>query len=192
MRAITTILFIVIAVGIGALCVAFSTGWLSAYDVLNNYFLRYFITENGRIVVGLSGLLIVVLWLRMLLRLGEYFGMRSIVISETKEASSMITVSAIEEIVRKLVMSTNGVKDIRVKVIPGKRSVRVLIYFVLLAGSSIAELLDEAQNKVRQKLTEIIGTDKKINIKTEVRRITTPKNGESTKWEMQVPYREYT
>lgn len=192
MRVLTIFLFTLIALAAGVACIGLSADLLNAHQTML-IIEQYLADPQGKIAVGLSGALIVLLWLRFLAGGLDTANFRAIVISSDKESFSTITVAAIEEILRKLMATMEHLKDIRVRVIPCKKCIKVFIHLVLIAGVNLADFLDETQKKTRAKLVAILGENKKIIIKVEIKRVVSSKNDESHKWEPPpVPYREYS
>jgi len=183
--------YTVIAMALGGFCILSAAGLIDPAEIFS-VFQQYLQEPKGRMVIGLVGTLIILLWFRLVLVMLESFKQKAIVITDNKEAYASITVPAIEEMTKKLIVSLNGIKDLRVRVFPSKKSIRVFIQMVLIAGVNIPELLADVQAKVKEKISGVVGEDKKIQIKLVIRRIISSKNDESTTWEPQVPYREYS
>ena len=192
MRYFILILYSLISLVIGICLIVASSGVLDLDKVLADIEM-VFDNPYGRVLVGLIGALIILLWIKLIVGRFEYPKQKSIVISDDRERQSTITVSAIEEIVKRAVDSFKKAKDVRVKVVPIKKQIGIFVYLVLFSGVNISSFVDEAQGKVELKVKDVVGQDKNIKIKIEIKRIVAAKNQEFTEDEdPKIPFRNYT
>ncbi len=82
-----------------------------------------------------------------------------------------ISVAAIEDMLRRLVVRTPQIKEIRPSIISSKRGLKVDIRLVLNAEVNISELTAEFQETVQRKIQELIGKEERIIVRIHVIKI---------------------
>ena len=83
-----------------------------------------------------------------------------------------ISVSAIEDMLRRLVVNTPQIKEIRPNIISSKRGLKVDIRLVLNSEVNISDLTADFQQMVQRKVRDLIGKDERILIRIHVIKIT--------------------
>lgn len=151
-------------------------------EVLNDMFLR--------VAVFLCGLLIILFCIRYVQRI-IYRRERS-VISELPHGKVSITLFAIEDMIRNMLEAEKVFFHVRPRVKAGKKEVDVIVRGNLSAEVNLPSFTKEAQEKVREKLLNLLGEDKEIKVKIEIRKmIFRGKKKIVEAEEPEVPYRYY-
>jgi len=93
-----------------------------------------------------------------------------------------ISLSALEDLVRRLAVSSPQIKEIRPDVISTKRGLKVNARLVLRSDVNIAELTADLQDLIKRKIQEVLGREERILVRIHVIKITTenivPGNGD--------------
>jgi uncharacterized alkaline shock family protein YloU len=89
-----------------------------------------------------------------------------------------ISAEAIETFIRKEVEKMEEVKEIRSRVIAGKKGVQILSRVSILGGRNIPETTDKIQSLIKDSTQNILGIPEIEEIKVFVREITQPKKKE--------------
>ena len=82
-----------------------------------------------------------------------------------------ISLSALEDLIRRLSISTTGIKEIRPNVIASKKGIQVEIRLILKADVNIPDLTGELQEAIKQKIQDVIGLEENVNIRIHVFKI---------------------
>ncbi|MFA5272462.1 MAG: alkaline shock response membrane anchor protein AmaP [Candidatus Omnitrophota bacterium] len=147
-----------------------------------------------RIALLLSGLLIILLCLRYLQR--TIFRRERFVTTESSYGKVSITLFAIEDMLKNMLETQNGLSHVRPRIICKKHGIEVIIRGNLSADANLSVFTKEIQEKTREKLQNLLGEEKEIRIKIEIRKMVfkgKKKIIESTEEisEPEIPYRYY-
>lgn len=194
MSFLTIIAYVALSFFIGSVFIGLP---LNLIDV--NYVLLYLKQEIMpdpflRSAMFLLGLLIILLCLRYLQR--TIFRRERSVVTESSYGKVSITFFAIEDMLKNMLETQNGLSHVRPRIICRKHGVEVIIRGNLNADANLPIFTKEVQEKTREKLQNLLGEDKEIKIKIEIRKMVfkgKKKIIESTEEisEPEIPYRYY-
>jgi uncharacterized alkaline shock family protein YloU len=85
-----------------------------------------------------------------------------------------VSLSAVEEMVRRLLSKKEDVKDSRVAIGATRKGLDVKVRLTILSDVNIPGLTSRVQDLVRKKINDMIGLEEKINVAIFVGRILTP------------------
>ncbi len=90
-----------------------------------------------------------------------------------------ISLSAIEDLIRRLVIHTPQIKEIRPVITSTKKGLEVEIRLVLRSDVNIPEMTAELQEIIKRKIQHVIGTEESVHIRVHVIKISSEssKNG---------------
>jgi hypothetical protein len=147
-----------------------------------------------RIALLLSGLLIILLCLRYLQR--TIFRRERSVTTESSYGKVSITLFAIEDMIKNMLETQNGLSHVRPRIICKKHGIEMIIRGNLSADANFPVFAKEVQEKTREKLQNLLGEEKEIRVKIEIRKMVfkgKKKIIESTEEisEPEIPYRYY-
>ena len=151
---------------------------------------------NSRIIVGLSGLLLIVISFSFAqLILGRFQRERTIAFT-TASGEVTIALSAVEDLIKRLAGVIPEIKELRPDVIATKKGIIVDIRVVLKSEANIPDLTSRLQEITRSKIQEILGLEEQIIIKIHVVKIisvhdTERKRKELEKEEPTIPFSGY-
>jgi len=198
MRFFTTlgILFyaaVIIVIGIGL--IVFSLNLLLPQDISNmiSFALE---SQHSRIVIGLSGaLLILISFSFAQLILGKFQRERTIAFT-TSSGQVTISLSAVEDLIRRLAGVIAEVKELRPNVVANKKGIIVDMKVVLRSEANIPELTSRLQDITKSKIQEVLGLEEQIIIRIHVAKIThdekdNRKKKESDKDNPAIPFSGY-
>ncbi len=83
----------------------------------------------------------------------------------------VVSVTAIEDTVKKVIKRFHLVKDWRTKVLIQGKEVQIILRLVLWSGGRIQELLLEMQEQIRLRLSKMLGPSSRLEITCDVHRI---------------------
>jgi len=187
--------YAVILILIGMILIIFSVNLLQPQDI-NNLLAYTQYNINSRIIVGLSGLLLIVISFSFAqLILGRFQRERTIAFT-TSSGEVTIALSAVEDLIKRLAGVIPEIKELRPDVIASKKGIIVDIRVVLKSKANIPDLTARLQEITRSKIQEILGLEEQIIIKIHVVKIismqdTDRKRKELEKEEPTIPFSGY-
>lgn len=82
-----------------------------------------------------------------------------------------ISLTALEDLIRRLSINALGVKEIRPNIIATKKGLRIEIRLILKADVNIPDLTGHLQESIKQKIQDVIGLEENIDISIHVFKI---------------------
>jgi len=187
--------YAVVLILIGMILIIFSVNLLQPQDI--NSLLAYIqYNIHSRIIVGLSGLLLIVISFSFAqLILGRFQRERTIAFT-TASGEVTIALSAVEDLIKRLTSVIPEIKELRPDVIATKKGIIVDIRVVLKSEANIPDLTARLQEITMSKIQEILGLEEQIIIKIHIVKIisihdTDRKRKESEKEESTIPFSGY-
>ncbi len=187
--------YTVVLILIGLILIIFSLNILQPQD-LNNLLAYIEYNLNSRIILGLSGILLIVISFSFAqLILGRFQREKTIAFT-TSSGEVTVALSAVEDLIRRLVGVIPEIKELRPDVIATKKGIIVDIRVVLKSEANIPDLTVRLQEIIRSKIQEILGLEEQITIKIHVVKIisaheTDKKRKESQIEESNIPFGGY-
>lgn len=187
--------YAVVLILIGMILIIFSVNLLQPQDI-NNLLAYIQYNINSRIIVGLSGLLLIVISFSFAqLILGRFQRERTIAFT-TASGEVTIALSAVEDLIKRLAGVLPEIKELRPDVIATKKGIIVDIRVVLKSEANIPDLTARLQEITRSKIQEILGLEEQVIIKIHVLKIisihdTERKRKELEKEEPTIPFSGY-
>jgi uncharacterized alkaline shock family protein YloU len=181
---------------IGLTLIAFAFNLLPLND-LNRAFTYLQYSLNSRIIVGLSGLLLILVSFSFAqLILGRFQREKTIAFSTT---SGQVTVAltAIEDLIKRLGGIIPGIRELRPDVIATKKGLEVDLRVILKSEVNIPEFTARLQEITRTKIQEVLGLEEQILIKIHIAKIISSEEKERRKKESDyqdstIPFGGYT
>lgn len=165
-----TLFYAMILILIGVILIVFSLNFLQPQDI-NNLLVYIQYSPNSRIIVGLSGLLLILISFSFAqLILGRFQRERTIAFT-TASGEVVVSLSAIEDLIKRLGNNIPEIKELRPDVIATKKGIVVDLRVILRSESNIPELTARLQEITRSKIQEILGLEEQIIIKIHVAKI---------------------
>ena len=155
---------------IGIVMIIFAFNLLQPQD-LNNLLAYTQYSINSRVIVGLSGLLLILISLSFAqLILGRFQREKTIAFA-TSSGEVTISLSAVEDLIKRLAGMIPEIKELRPDVIATKKGIEVNLRVALKSEANIPDLTARLQEITRSKIQEILGLEEQIIIKIHVAKI---------------------
>lgn len=155
---------------VGLVFILFSLNMLPTQDI-NNFISFIQNTPNSKIIIGLSGLLLILISFSFAqLILGRFQREKTIAFT-TSSGEVTIALSAVEDLIRRLTHLIPEIKELRPNVIATKKGILVDLRVVLKSEANIPELTSRLQDMARSKIQEVLGVEEQIIIKIHVAKI---------------------
>ncbi len=155
---------------IGLVLIVFSLNLLSPQDI-NSLLIYAQSSQNSRIIIALSGaLLILISFSFAQIILGRFQREKTIAFS-TSSGQVTISLSAVEDLIRRLAWIIPEIKELRPNVVANKKGIIVDMRVVLRSEANIPELTSRLQDITKSKIQEVLGLEEQIIIKIHVAKI---------------------
>src|SRR4030042_1159046 len=162
--------YAVVLILIGVVLIVFSLNLMQGQDINNMLaYLQY--NLNARIIVGLSGLLLILISFSFAqLILGRFQRERTIAFT-TASGEVTIALSAVEDLIKRLAGVIPEIKELRPDVIATKKGILVDLRVILRSEANIPELTSRLQEITKSKIQEVLGLEEQIIVKIHVVKI---------------------
>jgi uncharacterized alkaline shock family protein YloU len=164
------VFYAVMVMVIGLALIVFSLNLLLPADI-NNLLILAQSSHNSRIVIGIFGLLLILISFSFAqIILGKFQREKTIAFA-TSSGQVTISLSAVEDLIRRLAGIIPEVKELRPNVVANKKGIIVEMRVVLRSEANIPELTSRLQDITKSKIQEVLGVDEQIIIRIHVAKI---------------------
>lgn len=187
--------YAVVLIIIGIALMAFSLNLFAPLDI-NSLVLYLQSGINSRIIVGLSGFLLILISFSFAqLILGKFQREKTIAFATTS-GEVTIALSAVEDLIKRLGGVIPEIKELRPDVIATKKGIVVDLRVILKSETNIPELTLRLQEITRSKIQEVLGIEEQVFVKIHVLKIVTAedkdkKKRDAEKQEPGIPFAGY-
>jgi len=155
---------------IGFALIVFALNILLPMDI-NNLLTLAQSSHNSRVIIGLFGaLLILISFSFAQIILGKFQREKTIAFA-TSSGQVTISLSAVEDLIRRLAGIIPEVKELRPNVVANKKGIIVEMRVVLRSEANIPDLTSRLQDITKSKIQEVLGVDEQIIIRIHVAKI---------------------
>ena len=164
------IFYAAIVIVIGVALIIFALNLLLPADI-NNLLMLVQSSQNSRVVVGLLGILLILISFSFAqIILGKFQREKTIAFT-TSSGQVTISLSAVEDLIRRLAGIIPEVKELRPNVVANKKGIIVDMRIILRSEANIPELTSRLQDITKSKIQEILGLEEQVIIKIHVAKI---------------------
>jgi len=155
---------------IGGVLIALSLRTASLDSILTSlYHLAH--TENIKMGLGLTGILLILVNISIAqLSIGRLRKIKTIAF-ENPCGPVTLSLSTIEDYIRKLTAKIPEIKEIKSSISAGKKGVEVIARVALYSEINIPEITEKIQNAIHLRLQEVLGIEEKVTIRVHVAKI---------------------
>lgn len=152
---------------------------------------------NTRIIVFLSGLLLILISFSLAQLILARFQREKTIAFTTSSGQVTIALSAVEDLIKKVANFIPEIRELRPDVWAAKKDTIIAdLRVVLKSESNIPELTSRLQELTRSKLQEVLGIEGQIIVKIHIAKIASSEDREKRKKEFEtaepnIPYRGY-
>lgn len=166
-RVVLTLYTISLTV-ISLVIVTMAFGWLGPLDFIQ----RSLMAVNGRVVIGLVGTAFFVVSVRFMYFAFHRRSRSQTLIHQNPLGEVRISLSAIENLIKRIGLQTGGVKDLKAYASTGSGGVNVSLRVWVSPDASIPELSDHLQSQINKYVKSVVGVDV-AEVRIHVENITT-------------------
>ena len=178
LRGITVILYTLIFLAVGCSLLLMAFNFFSPDELARA--VNYTYTQpNVKLIFGVIGAAFVAAGLLIAhFNLSRMQSEKTIAF-ENPEGQVTVSLTAIEDFIKKSVRHLTGVKELRANVIASKKGINVVCRATIFADSNIPQATERIQAIVKSKVQEMLGVEEAINIKIHVIKISSKGKGEA-------------
>lgn len=99
--------------------------------------------------------------------------------TESEQGNVSITLTAIEDLIRKTLEEDTIISFIRPKIYPSKKEIIIQVKLGLKSITNIKTFSEAIQTKINNKLSSVLGSEKKLRINIEIQKISFPRKEKS-------------
>ena len=179
MRPVLNILFYtLICAFLGAVALAFAFH-LITFEQIYNILVFLYTDWQSRLITGAAGVLFVLLSLAAVPTVTGKIQREKTIAFVNPNGQVTITLSAVEDLVKRLAFQLREIKDARAVVKASKKGIDIRMRVVLRAETSVPGFTAKLQDLIADKIQEVFGIDEPITVRIHVAKIVT--NEERTK-----------
>lgn len=123
--------------------------------------------------LGLFFIMVGLIFSKVLLKAGRE---SEAVIYQSEIGPVVVSVTAIEDVVKKVLKRFHLVKESKIKTLVHGKDVELRLRLILWAGGQVPELLVEIQQQVRDRLKKLLGAENLIEVNCDVQKIEEQEN----------------
>ena len=149
---------------------------LMAFNVLSQDMINYtldfiYMNQDMRLVVGITGGLLIIVTLLVIQVVFGRMQMERTIAFENPDGQVTISLSAIEDFIKRLTKQLPSIKELKPSVIATKKGVDITIRLILHSDVSIPEVTEQVQNLIRGRIQDMLGIEEPIFVKIHIAKI---------------------
>jgi len=145
-------------------------------------------TSDIRLLLGAVGAAIILIGLLIAQFTSSKIQRENTIAFENPDGQVLISLSAIEDLIKRTARQIPDIKDMRPSVVANKKGVNIVNRVVLFAGANIPETTEKIQNIIKTKVQEMLGIEESISVKVHVTKIASSENQKEEKKPEEIPH----
>jgi uncharacterized alkaline shock family protein YloU len=167
---LTLFFYTVVLIALGGLLVAVSLN-LVTQDVIMETVSSLYATTNVRMALGITGILLILISILVVqLAMGKFQRERTIAF-ENPDGQVTISLTAIEDFIKRAVKQIHEVKELRPSAKAGKKGILIINRVTLYSDINIPEVTEKIQNVVKMRVQDMLGVEEPVTIRVHVVKI---------------------
>jgi uncharacterized alkaline shock family protein YloU len=162
--------YMILMLGVGLVFLAVSANVVSAEQwtqALNALYGSLYL----QVAVGAVGGLFVLLGITSPFRAAKGFQKTRIIAFQNPDGEVTISLSAIEDYIKKIADTMPDIRDIRSRVSPSRKGINIICDVSISPGANIPQVTEKIQMMAKNKLHGMLGVEEGINIQMHINRI---------------------
>lgn len=170
LNGLTLLFYTIVFILIGGIFAAVSLN-LITQDSINEIVSTIYAATNIRLILGITGILMIFISLMVIqITMGKIRREKTIAF-ENPDGQVTISLSAIEDFIKRALKQLPEVKELRPSVRAGKKGIFIVNRVTLFSDIHIPETTEKIQNIVKSRVQDMLGVEEPINIKVHVVKI---------------------
>lgn len=177
LKNIVITIYTLVFILVGGILISLSLNLLSTEELMRviNYIYN---DPNVRLYLGVAGAIFIIGGLLTAQISLNKMQMEKTIAFENPEGQVTVSLSAVEEFIKKSVREVSEVKEMRADVTANKKGINIACRATLFSDSNIPETTERIQGIVKSRVHEMLGVEETINIKIHVTKISSRGKGE--------------
>lgn len=192
MGFLTVLIYVVLSLAGGLFLIGLS---LSFFDLaaLTTYAETTLLGDfYARFSVFVTGLLLVLFCLRYIQASLARSKKDKSISFESPEGRVSVSLSAIEDMIKKMLEENSEISHIKPKVLMRKKKIEIRIRGVLNSEVNLVDFTKDIQERIKEKISILLGEDKHVQINLEIRKVALgEQKGTLEDKEPSIPFRHY-
>jgi len=169
-NGLTLFFYTVVFLLIGVLFIVISLNIIPQESMMETINTMYS-TTNVRLILGVTGILLIFISVMVLqLTMGKIQREKTIAF-ENPDGQVTISLSAIEDFIKRALKQLPEVKDLKPSVRAGKKGILIINRVTLFSDVNIPEMTEKIQNIVKSRVQDMLGVEEPIVIRVHVVKI---------------------
>jgi len=191
MGFLTVLIYIILSLTTGIILIGLSLEMITV-DIITAYLTEIPADFPLKLIVILIGSLLILICLRYIQASFQRSRRNKSITFDSNEGKVSITLIAIEDMLKKMLESKTEVSRIKPKVLLKRKGIEVLARGVLTTEVNLVDFTKEIQEQIKEKMNNLLGEDKKVQVNLEIRKIALNKKDLMVEdKEPEVPFRNY-
>lgn len=128
-------------------------------------------TTNIRLIIGITGILLIFISIIVVQIMMGTIKREKTIAFENPDGQVTISLTAIEDFIKRAVRQLPEVKELRPNVKASKKGIAIINRVVLFSDINIPETTEKIQNIVKSRVQDMLGVEEPINIRVHVVKI---------------------
>jgi len=190
---ISCLSFIFLSSLIGIIFVGISLGIISQYELYSWVNKIVSLNSYQQMILGWLGVFFILASINFVRRLSLHSTKERVIVLNTDKGNIKVSLSAIEDMIRKDLSDREEISHIRPKVLIQRKGIKILIRAVLKSEENLSEFTAQIQERIKNRLETLIGKEKEIFVDLEIKKIALAESGykKEEKEEVEIPFRNY-
>jgi len=183
-------IYTVVFLLMGGILIALSMNLLPSEELLNA--ISYIYSDpNVRLSLGVVGSIFILGGLLTAQISLSRMQMEKTIAFENPEGQVTVSLTAVEDFIKKSVRELMEVKEMRANVTASKKGINIACKATIFADSNIPETTERIQSIVKSRVHEMLGVEESINIKIHITKISSRGKADRVKVDSRVAPKEY-
>ncbi|MFA6142267.1 MAG: alkaline shock response membrane anchor protein AmaP [Candidatus Omnitrophota bacterium] len=170
LNGLTLLFYTIVFILIGGVLIAISLNIITQ-DAVSETINMIYAATNTRLILGITGILLIFISLTVIqIAMGKIQREKTIAF-ENPDGQVTISLSAIEDFIKRAIKQLPEVKELRPSVRAGKKGISIVNRVTLYSDIHIPETTEKIQNIVKGRVQDMLGVEEPINIKVHVVKI---------------------
>ncbi len=192
MFLVAVCIYVLVSFSLGALIIWLYSDYFRAIQIISSFMENYVLTDlYSGIAFAWTGLLIILSCLVFVKRLFKGVRREKSINFQTPEGMVRISLSAIEDMVKKMLQGKKEFVHIKPRVKVNRKGIEVLIKGALNCEVNLAEFSTAIQAKVKKKIEEMLNEQGEVKVSLEIKKFAFAAKKNLIDVEPEVPYRNY-
>lgn len=184
---LTITLYAVLLVAIGILFISLSFQLISPLDISGTLDVVQQ-SKNARMFLGVIGTILIIISIGIVQFFMNKMRREKTIAFNNPDGQVTISLTAIEDFIRRVAKQINDIKDIKSDVIASKKGVNITTRVTLWSDANIPDVTERIQGMIKTRLQEMLGIEETITVSVNVAKIVQKEESSLKKEEPDSPF----